>query len=125
MISEIQQLLETLMNYSTEEQQEFLEIISRINNMVKDTSQREKKMQQDRDSNSDEQETPKMGTKGSIRRKKNRNIQCYNCKERGHVMKYCPYSPRVIMRERRELTTELKNALTSKFGVSGCSNSLC
>jgi len=40
-------------------------------------------------------------------------------------MKNCPYSPRVTMRERRELTTELKNALASKFGVSGCSNSLC
>jgi len=52
--------------------------------------------------------------KGSIRRKKNGNIQCYNCKKRGHVMKNCPYSPRVIMRERRELTTELKNALASK-----------
>jgi len=66
-----------------------------------------------------------MRTKGSIRRKKNRNIQCYNCKERGHITKNFPYSPRVIMRERRELTMELKNALASKFGVSGCSNSLC
>jgi len=125
MTSEIQQLLETLMDYNTEEQQEFLEIVCRINNMVKNTSQREKKMQQGRVSNSNEQETPKMETKTSLRRKKNRNIQCYNCKEQGHVMKNCPYSPRVTMRERRELTTELKNALASKFGVSGCSNSLC
>jgi len=45
------------MNYSTKEQQEFIEIIRKINNMVKDTSQREKNMQQDRDSNRDEQET--------------------------------------------------------------------
>jgi len=66
-----------------------------------------------------------MGTKDSSRRRKNRNIQCYNCKERRHVMKNCPYSPRVIMRERREPTTELKNALAPKFGVNGCSNSLC
>jgi len=56
---------------------------------------------------------------------KNRNIQCYNCKERRHVMKNYPYSPRVIMRKRREPTTELKNALAPKFGVNGCSNSLC
>jgi len=49
MTSEIQQLLETLMDNNTEEQQEFLEIVRRINNMVKDTSQNEKKMQQDRD----------------------------------------------------------------------------
>jgi len=48
MTSEIQQLLETLMDYNTEEQQEFLEIVCRINNMVKNTSQREKKMQQGR-----------------------------------------------------------------------------
>jgi len=48
MTSEIQQLLETLMDNNTEEQ-EFLEIVRRINNMVKDTSQNEKKMQQDRD----------------------------------------------------------------------------
>ena len=125
MTSEIQQLLEPLLDYNTEEQQEFLEIVHRINNIVKDTSQREKKMQQDRDTNSDEQETPKMGTKDSIRKKKNRNIQCYNCKERGHAMKNCLYSPTVIMRERRELTTELKNALVSKFGVSSCSKTLC
>jgi len=32
-------------------------------------------------------------------------------------------SPRVIMREHRELTSELKNVLASKFGVSSCSNS--
>ena len=124
MTSEIQQLLEALMDYSVEEQLKFLEIVRRINNMVKDASQRERKMQQVRDSNSNEQETPKLRTKGSIRRKKNRNIQCYNCKERGHAMKICPYSPRVIMRERGELTTELKNALASKFGDSSCSNSV-
>ena len=124
MASEIQQLLETLMDYSTEKQLEFLEIVRRINNTVKETSQKEKNMQQDSDSNGDEQETRKMGTKDSIRNK-NRNIQCYNCKERGHVMKNSPYSPRVIMRERRELTTELNNALSSKFGVSCCSKSLC
>jgi len=32
-------------------------------------------------------------------KKKRRNIQSYNCKERGHVIKDCPYSPRVIRRE--------------------------
>ena len=34
-------------------------------------------------------------------KKKRRNIQCYDCKERerGHVIKDCPYSPRVIRRE--------------------------
>jgi len=105
MTSEIQQLLETLMDYSTEEQEEVLEIIRRLNNIVKNISQREK-IQQDGASNNNEQETTKIGTKASIRTKKNRNIQCYNCKKRGHVMKNYPYSPRVIMRERRELTTE-------------------
>jgi len=40
--------------------------------------------------------------------RKNRNIQCYNCKEPGHVMKNCPCSPREIKRERRELTTGKK-----------------
>jgi len=43
--------------------------------------------------------------------KKNQHIQCYNCKGRGHTMKNCPYSPRVIMREHRGLTTELKMLL--------------
>jgi len=47
MTSEIQQLLETLRDYITKEQEEFLEIIRRINNVVKDTSQGEKKIQQD------------------------------------------------------------------------------
>jgi len=125
MTSEIQQLLETLRDYITKVQEEFLEIIRRINNVVKDTSQGEKKIQQDGTLNTDEQETTKMGAKNSIRRKKHRNIQCYNCKERRHVMKNCPYSPRVMMRERREITTELKNALASKIGISSCSNSLC
>jgi len=58
-----------------------------------------------------------------FRRKKSTNFQCYNCKERGHVMKNCPYSPTVIMRKRHELTSELKNILASKFGVSSYSNS--
>jgi len=58
MTSGIQQLLEILTDYSTEEQQKCLEIVGRINNMVKVTYQREKKMQQDKDSNNDEQETP-------------------------------------------------------------------
>ena len=40
--------------------------------------------------------------------KKKRYIQCYNCRGWGYLMKNCPYSPGVIMRERRELTTELK-----------------
>jgi len=35
------------------------------------------------------------------------------------------YSPRVIIRERRELTSEIKSVLASKFGVSSGSNSLC
>jgi len=81
--------------------------------MVKDTSQGEKKIQQDGASNNDEQKSTKMGSKNSIRRKKHRNIQCYNRKERRHVMKNCPYSPRAMMRERSALTTELKNALAS------------
>jgi len=34
------------------------------------------------------------------------------------------YSPRVIMREHHELTSELKNVFASKFGVGSCSNSL-
>ena len=123
--SEIQQLLEILRDYITKEQEEFLEIIHRINKVAKDTSQGEKKIQQDGASNNDEQETTKMGTKNSIRRKKHRNIQCYNSKERIHVMKNCPYSPGVMMRERRELTMELKNAFASKIGVSSCSNSVC
>jgi len=61
--------------------------------------------------------------------RKNRNIQCYNCKEPGHVMKNCPCSPREIKRERRELTTgkktTKKNAFASKHGVGSCSKSLC
>jgi len=81
MTSEIQQLLETLIDYSTEEQEEFLEIIRRLKNIVKNISQREKKTQQDGASNNNEQETTKIGTKNSTRRKKHRNIQCYNCKE--------------------------------------------
>jgi len=124
MTSEIQQLLETLMDYITKEQEEFLDIIRRINNVVKDTSQGKKKNQQDGASNNNEQETTKIGTKNSIRRKKHRNIQCYNCKERRHVMKNCPYCPRVMMRESRELTTELKNALASNMGIISCSNSV-
>jgi len=81
MTSEIQQLLETLMDYSTEEQEEFLEITHRLNNIVKYISQREKKIQQDGASNNNEQETTKIGTKNSIRRKKHRNMQCYSRKE--------------------------------------------
>jgi len=147
MTSGLQQLLKTLRDYSTEEQHEFLEIVRRLNIMVQNTPKKRKKMQQDRDLNRDEEkiidkltslekgrnyevtnqtrEIPNMRTKGSIRRKKNRHIQCYKCKERGHVMKNCPYSPRVIMQEQRELTSELKNALVSKFGVSSCSHSVC
>jgi len=30
------------------------------------------------------------------RKKKRRDIQCYNCKEQGHIMKDCPYSPRAV-----------------------------
>jgi len=77
MTSEIQQLLQTLMDYITKEQEEFLEIIHRLNNIVKNISQREKKkIQQDGASNNDEQKTTKMGTKNSIIIKKHRNVQC-------------------------------------------------
>jgi len=41
MTSEIQQLLETLMDYSMQEQEEFLEIIRRLNNIVKNIPERE------------------------------------------------------------------------------------
>jgi len=41
MTSEIQQLLETLMDYSMQEQEEFLEIIHRLNNIVKNIPERE------------------------------------------------------------------------------------
>jgi len=34
------------------------------------------------------------------------------------------YSPRVITRQHRELTSELKNVLASKIGVDSCSKSL-
>jgi len=76
MTSEIQQLLQTLMDYITKEQEEFLEIIHRLNNIVKNISQREKKIQQDGASNNDEQKTTKMGTKNSIIIKKHINVQC-------------------------------------------------
>jgi len=32
-------------------------------------------------------------------KEKRRIIQCYNCTKRGHVMKDCPYSPRIIKRK--------------------------
>jgi len=63
MTSEIQQLLETLMDYITKEQEEFLEIIHRLNNIVKNISQREKKIQQDGASNNNEQKNNKNGNK--------------------------------------------------------------
>jgi len=59
MTSEIQQLLDTLMNYCMDEQQKFLEIVDRINEIMKGASQREKKIQQEGASNNNKPETPK------------------------------------------------------------------
>jgi len=147
MTSKIQQLF-TFMDYSMEEQQKFLEIVGRINDIVKDASQGKKKIQQEGASNNNKQETPttiqripkiwkepwrdelpeekrmentvitqivsqeiedqgskinstkaKEVKRSSKSKKKQKDIQCYNCMERGHVMKDCPYSPRVIRRE--------------------------
>jgi len=35
----------------------------------------------------------------SKKKEKRRNIQCYNCMKRGHIMKHCPFSPRIIKRK--------------------------
>ena len=34
----------------------------------------------------------------SKNKEKRRNIQCYNCTKRGHIMKDCPFSPRIVKR---------------------------
>ena len=52
MTSDIQQLLDTFMDYTMEEQQKFLEIVGRINDIVKPASQGKKKIQQEGASNS-------------------------------------------------------------------------
>jgi len=57
MTSDIQQLLDTFMDYSMEEQQTFLEIVGRINDIVKPASQGKKKIQQEGASNSNRKET--------------------------------------------------------------------
>jgi len=44
MTSEIQQLLKTLIDYSTEEQHEFLEIVRRLNIILQDIPKKGKKM---------------------------------------------------------------------------------
>jgi len=36
---------------------------------------------------------------------KRRNVQCYNCTKRGHIMKACPFSPRIIKRKNNTHST--------------------
>jgi len=43
----------------------------------------------------------------SKNKEKRRNIQCYNFMKRGHVMKDCPFSPRIIKRKKNTYSTFL------------------
>jgi len=147
MTSKIQQLLNTFLDYNSEEQEKCLEIVDKITDIVKDEFQENKKNQQTEASNSNEQEIPTMiqripeTWKGfwrnelskekcidnaeltivkpeseaqhsrnnfikvqeaettSKNKEKRRNIQCYNCTKRGHIMKACPFSPRIVKRK--------------------------
>jgi len=40
-------------------------------------------------------------------REKRGNIQCYNCTKRGHIMKDCPFSPKIIKRKNNTHSTFL------------------
>jgi len=57
MTSQIQQLLDTFMDYNMEEQQKCLAIVDKIHDIVKDESKGNKKDQQAEASNSNQQET--------------------------------------------------------------------
>ena len=41
----------------------------------------------------------------SKNKEKRRNIQCYNCTKRGHIMKDCPFFPRIIKRKNNTYST--------------------
>ena len=43
--------------------------------------------------------------RSSKNKEKRRNIQCYNCTKRGHIMKNCPFSPRIIKRKNNNRST--------------------
>jgi len=118
MVSRILQCLEALEKYSIEKQEAIMEDFCNLDAIFQHLpkiwirkramDEREGKVpinltlikQAVKDKSKDQiQETLNIEEKGPIRRKKIRKIQYYNCKERGHIMKNCLYSCRVMRRK--------------------------
>jgi len=51
--------------------------------------------------------------------KKRPTFRCYNCRERGHIMRNCPFSPRAIKIEILEHNKEMKADLAYKPANNG------